>query len=107
MSDLRCLPKFSFGDVESFITEKLNEVCGGHGIRDIQNSMVREKSYALHSEKGHIMKIVIVDKGTEITITSNVKHSMSKKNVCSVKVNFNDLTKPGIHEVSQQFSWEI
>jgi len=103
MSDLRCLPKFTFGDVESYITEKLNEVCGGFGTKDIQNSMVREKSYALHSEKGHIMKIVIVDKVTEITVTSNVKHSMSKKNVCSIKVNFNDLTKPGICEVFRHF----
>lgn len=86
MSDIRCLPKFSFGDVENYIKEKLNKICGGFGTNDIQNSMVREKSYALHSEKGHIMRIAVMDKGTEITVTSYVKHSMSKKNVCSIKI---------------------
>ena len=100
ISDLRCLPKFSFGDVDSYITEKLNEVCSGHETKDIQNSLIREKSYALHSEKGHIMRIAIVDKGTGITVTSNVKHSMSKKNVCSAEVSVNDVTKSGIYKVS-------
>jgi hypothetical protein len=96
MSDLRFLPKFSFGDVENYIKEKLNEICGGFGTNDIQNSMVREKSYALHSEKGHIIKVVVTDNKTEIIITSNVKHSMSKRNVCSIKIAFKDRTAPGI-----------
>ena len=103
MSDIRYLPKFSFGDVENYIKEKLYEICGGYGTNDIQNTMVCEKSYALHSEKGHIRKIVITDKGTEIMVTSYVKHSMSKKNVCSIKVIFNDLTKPGIYKVLRHF----
>jgi hypothetical protein len=72
MSDIRCLPKFSFGDIENYIRQKLNEICDDYGTNDIQNSMVREKSYALHSEKGLIMNIVVTATGTEIRVTSNV-----------------------------------
>jgi hypothetical protein len=67
------LPKFSFRDIENYIKEKLNEICGDYGTTDIQNAMVHEKSYALHSEKGHIIKIVITEKETETRVTSNVK----------------------------------
>ncbi|CAF1263288.1 unnamed protein product [Rotaria sordida] len=101
MSDLRCLPKFSFGDIENYIRQKLNEIYDDYGTNDIENSMVREKSYALHSEKGHIMKIVVPTTGTEIRVTSNVKHSMSKKNVCSIKITFKDLTVSD-HALQQQ-----
>ncbi|CAF1520337.1 unnamed protein product, partial [Didymodactylos carnosus] len=75
MSDLRCLPKLSFGDIENYIRQKLNEICDGYETNDIQNSM-----------------IVVTPMATEIRVTSNVKHSTSKKNVCSIKIISKDLT---------------
>ena len=56
--------------------------------------MGREKSYALYSEKGYILKIDVTNKGTEILIISDVKHSISKNNVCLVKISFGDLNIP-------------
>ena len=61
ISDLRCLPKLSFRDMESRIAEKWNVVCGGHVTKLLQNTMVHQKSYALHSEKGYIIKIAVVN----------------------------------------------
>jgi hypothetical protein len=91
MSDIRSLPKFSFGDIEKYIKDNLNKVCGGAANKHMKNSMVSENSFALHSEKGHILRIIIKTDGVSADITSNVKHSMGKKNVCCVNIYFADL----------------
>jgi hypothetical protein len=95
MSDIRSLPKFSFGDIEKYIKDNLNKVCGGAADDHMKNPMVNEKSFALHAEKGHILRIIIKTDGATAEITSNVKHSMAKHNVCCVKISFADLNMPG------------
>jgi hypothetical protein len=95
MSDIRSLPKFSFGDIEKYIKDNLNKVCGGAADDHMRNSMVKEKYFALHAEKGHIFRIIIKTDGATAEITSNVKHSMAKHNVCCVKISFADLNMPG------------
>ncbi|CAF3452704.1 unnamed protein product, partial [Rotaria sp. Silwood2] len=102
MSDLRSLPKFSFGDIEKYIRDNLDQICGGTADKHMKNSMVNEKSYALHSEKGHILRIIIKTDGSTADITSNVKHSMAKQSACCVKINFADLNKPGLSSVIAQ-----
>ncbi|CAF3762183.1 unnamed protein product [Rotaria sp. Silwood1] len=77
MSDLRSLPKFSFGDIEKYIKDNLDKICGGTADKHMKNSMMNEKSYALHSEKRHILRIIIKTDGSTADITSNVKHSLS------------------------------
>ncbi|CAF1212996.1 unnamed protein product [Didymodactylos carnosus] len=59
MSDLRSLTGFSFGDVETYIKLKLDKICGGATASHMKNFMVHQKSFALHSEEGHIFRIVI------------------------------------------------
>ena len=95
MSDLRSLSKFSFGDIEKYIKDNLDKICGGTAGKHMKNSMVNEKSYALHSEKGHILRIIVKTDGSTADITSNVKHNMAKQNAYCVKINFADLNKPG------------
>ncbi len=95
MSDIRSLPKFTFGDIEKYIKDNLDKVCGGTADNHMKNSMVNEKSFALHSEKGHILRMTIRTDGAAADIASNVKHSMAKKDVCSLNINFADLNKPG------------
>ena len=95
MSDIRPLPKFTFGDIENYIKENLNKVCGGIADKHMKNSMVNEKSFSLHSEKGHILRIIIKASGGEANVTSNVKHSMAKKDVCFVRIKFVDLNTTG------------
>lgn len=95
MSDLRSLPRFSFGDIERYIKVNLDKVCGGAADNHMKNSMVNEKSFALHSEKGHILRITIKTDGSTVDIISNVKHSMAKQNSCYVKINFADINMPG------------
>jgi hypothetical protein len=58
MSDVRSLPKFTFGDIEKYIKDNLNKVCGGIADNHLKNSMVNEKSFALYSEKGHRKEIL-------------------------------------------------
>jgi hypothetical protein len=91
MSDIRSLPKFSFGDIEQYIKDNVHKVCGGTAASHMKNSMVNQKSFALHSEKGHILRIIIKIDGSTADITSNVKHSMAKRDVCCVKISFGDL----------------
>ncbi|CAF5178643.1 unnamed protein product [Rotaria sp. Silwood1] len=95
MAGLRSLPKFSFDDIEKYIKDNLDKICGGTAEKHMKNSMVNEKSYALHSEKGHILIIIIKTDGSTADITSNVKHRMAKQNACCVKINFADLNKRG------------
>lgn len=95
MSDIRSLPRFTFGDIEKYITDSLNRVCGGAADSHMKNTMVNEKSFALHSEKGHILRIIIKTVGGAADITSNVKHSMAKKSICYVKINFADVNVSG------------
>src|SRR4051812_25197011 len=61
----------------------------------MKNSMVTGKSFAIHAEKGHILRIIIKIDGTTADITSNVKHSMAKENVYGVKTSFADLNISG------------
>ncbi|CAF1455591.1 unnamed protein product [Rotaria sp. Silwood1] len=91
MSDICSLLKFTFGDVEKYIKDNLDKVCGGAAGSHMKNPMINEKSFALHSEKGHILKTIIKIDDTAADITSNVKHSMAKHNVCRVKINFANL----------------
>ena len=95
MSDLRSLPKFSFGGSEKYIKDNLDKIRGGTADKHMKNSTVNEKSCALHSEKGHILRITIKTDGSTADITSNVKYSMAKQNAGCVKISFADLNKPG------------
>ncbi|CAF1558370.1 unnamed protein product, partial [Didymodactylos carnosus] len=84
-----------FGDIEKYIKLKLDKICRGGADSHMKNSMVHQKSFALHLEKGHILRIVIKCDGTTVDVSGNVKHTMVKHNVCCVKITFADLSAPG------------
>ena len=87
MSDISSSPKFTFGDVEKYIKDNLSKVYGGSADNHMKNSMLNEKSFALHSKKEHILRIIIRTDGATADIASNVKNNMAK-NMSAVLVSF-------------------
>ncbi|CAF1128424.1 unnamed protein product [Didymodactylos carnosus] len=80
--------------LKNILNFKLDKICGGATDSHMKNSMVHQKSFALHPEEGHILRIVIKSDGTTADVSGNVKHSMAKHNVCCVKITFSDLSAP-------------